>query len=292
MHNCLKSIGLAGIKTIKDEKKLLDEILTKPDKKKMTTNSADEDSFHAEMTKEFAPGIGIKIIGQFDEYDQFRLDNYYPYFIAPCDRIEEDCLVDRKMESLSFSGLCEDSHFGMPLIFHVVNTIDCILAGEPSGSPKRRVIELSGLAIEGSVLLPTTNTRALMNEQKPDKEKVKSAGSDLVDEDFDPGDYLMEELDRGYKAYGRINNEDVFSIVETTFMPFGMDVELYRIIGIIEKVFFSTNSYSGEEVCHLQIICNDLRFSICINKESLVGEPKPGRRFRGIIWLQGIVFPS
>ncbi len=292
MHNCLKSIGLAGIKTIKDEKKLLDLILTKPDKKKMTTNSADEDSFHAELTKEFAPGIGMKIIGQFDEYDQFRLDNYYPYSIAPCDRIEEDCLVDRKMESMSFSGLCEDSHFGMPLIFHVVNTLDCILAGEPSGNPKRCGIELSGLATEGSVLLPTINTRALMNEQKPDREMVKSAGQDLMDEDIDPGEYLMEELDRGYKAYGRINNEDVFSIVETTFMPFGMDVELYKIIGIIEKVFYSTNSYSGEEICHLQIICNELRFTICINRASLAGEPKPGRRFRGIIWLQGIVFQA
>ena len=33
--------------------------------------------------------------------------------------------------------------------------------------------------------------------------------------------------------------------------------------------------------------CNELVFDVCINQKDLLGEPMPGRRFKGTIWLQG-----
>ena len=35
------------------------------------------------------------------------------------------------------------------------------------------------------------------------------------------------------------------------------------------------------------IDCNDLKFTLCINKKDLYGEPAPGRRFKGTVWMQG-----
>ena len=49
------------------------------------------------------------------------------------------------------------------------------------------------------------------------------------------------------------------------------------------------NSFTDEE-CYIMTLCaNDLLFDVCINKEDLYGEPAVGRRFKGVIWLQGYV---
>ena len=37
----------------------------------------------------------------------------------------------------------------------------------------------------------------------------------------------------------------------------------------------------------MTINSNELCFDLCINKKDLLGEPKVGRRFKGIVWLQG-----
>ena len=37
------------------------------------------------------------------------------------------------------------------------------------------------------------------------------------------------------------------------------------------------------------IECNDLPFQVAINKMDLLGEPAVGRRFKGEIWMQGLV---
>ena len=43
----------------------------------------------------------------------------------------------------------------------------------------------------------------------------------------------------------------------------------------------------------MNLDCNDLNFDICINKKDLLGEPEVGRRFKGVVWLQGCVnFPE
>ena len=47
------------------------------------------------------------------------------------------------------------------------------------------------------------------------------------------------------------------------------------------------NIITGEEICQLTLDCNDMQFDVCINKDDMLGEPKIGRRFKGIIWLQG-----
>ena len=47
------------------------------------------------------------------------------------------------------------------------------------------------------------------------------------------------------------------------------------------------NILTGEDICQLTIESNDMQFDVCINKSDLLGEPAVGRRFKGLIWLQG-----
>ena len=37
----------------------------------------------------------------------------------------------------------------------------------------------------------------------------------------------------------------------------------------------------------MKIDSHDLKFMVCINSKDLLGEPQPGRRFKGQIWMQG-----
>ena len=44
-----------------------------------------------------------------------------------------------------------------------------------------------------------------------------------------------------------------------------------------------------KEIYDLKLECNDLIFRVGINKMDLLGEPQPGRRFKGKIWMMGSV---
>ena len=87
----------------------------------------------------------------------------------------------------------------------------------------------------------------------------------------------------------RIQKMDVFSLVDTYFMPYGVECDQYSILGEILECNSVKNSMTGEEVFIMQVCCNDLNFQVCINKKDLMGEPAVGRRFKGSIWLQGYI---
>ena len=90
----------------------------------------------------------------------------------------------------------------------------------------------------------------------------------------------------------KIHNEDVFSIVDTYFMPYGVECDQYSVLGEIQNCRLVENNFTGEKVYQLTIDCNELIFDVCINEADVFGEPQAGRRFKGIIWLQGYInFP-
>ena len=290
MHEYIKSIGYSSVKTVREEKDLLDEVLWEPKRKKMISNPADLDSFYAELSGEVAKGAGLRLIGQYDEYEQFRLDNYYPYYEGRTESMNGSCHIGRKMDSMSFSGMCDDLRVGGPLIFHVVNTLDCIEKHEPADEDRPRKVNLSGLSLEGAVLLPTMNTASVLaDDGETAKETVKMAEMSENSELDELGLMALENLDNLGHMLSRIGKEDLFSIVETTFLPFGLETELYKIVGIIEKVDSFVNKATMEKVFIMKLLCNDIPLDVCINEAQLMGEPAPGRRFRGVIWLQGLV---
>ena len=86
-----------------------------------------------------------------------------------------------------------------------------------------------------------------------------------------------------------MKDEDVYSVVETYFMPYGVECDLYSILGEITTCEKITNTYTKEDVYFMTLNVNDLVFDVCINAKDLIGEPEEGRRFKGVIWLQGFV---
>ena len=99
----------------------------------------------------------------------------------------------------------------------------------------------------------------------------------------------LEDIDMYAAISRRSKKEDVLTIVESYFMPYGIACDQYSIMGNILNVQLVQNSLTEEFIYILTLECNELTFDICINKLDLLGEPLPGRRFRGTVWIQGMV---
>ena len=87
----------------------------------------------------------------------------------------------------------------------------------------------------------------------------------------------------------RITKEDVFSIVNSSFMPYGIESDQYSVLGEIIELEEDINSLTKEKIYSMKVECNDIIFNIAINEKDLLGEPAVGRRFKGSIWMQGTV---
>lgn len=65
--------------------------------------------------------------------------------------------------------------------------------------------------------------------------------------------------------------EDVFSIVDSTFMPCGVECDQYSVIGEIHELSKERNSYTGENIYIMNLECNDVEFTLGINEKHLLG---------------------
>ena len=81
--------------------------------------------------------------------------------------------------------------------------------------------------------------------------------------------------------------EDIYSIIDSCFMPCGIECDQYSVIGTIQQMEILKNRLTDEEVYKMSLECNDMIFQVAINKQDLTGEPQIGRRFKGQIWMTG-----
>ncbi|MGN0166328.1 MAG: DUF3881 family protein [Lachnospiraceae bacterium] len=291
MHRFLASIGLKKIDSFEKENTLLLEIIKKPKIKKVIPCWYDDEMLYAELGIEFVPGVGIKIAGLVDSANKFHMIFYYPYFKGRYTSVTEECSIGKKMDNLSFSGMCENDKIGVSLIFNLINTIDYVLltTGKNKSADGSKKIRISGLCSEGIILLPTIySVRAVTNSnQITEKERLvedaKNGDAEAIEK------LTLEEMNIYSQIGRRLESEDVFSIVETSIVPYGVEAEVYKILGIIVKSECVINPILDEKVYILAIKCNGIVFDIVVNEADLEGEPLPGRRFRGIVWLQGII---
>ena len=99
----------------------------------------------------------------------------------------------------------------------------------------------------------------------------------------------LHEIDTFEKISKRTKEEDIYTIVENSFYPYGSEQDKYTILGNILNFKTEVNSLSGEEIYILLVECNDVIIKVSINKNDLLGMPMVGARFKGNIWLQGYV---
>ena len=99
----------------------------------------------------------------------------------------------------------------------------------------------------------------------------------------------LEDMDTYTAVSSRSKKEDLFTIVTSYFMPHSVECDKYSVLGKIINVMEMQNSRTKEIFYYLSVECNSIQIEFTIAKDDLMGEPKVGRRFKGILWLQGEV---
>ena len=143
-------------------------------------------------------------------------------------------------------GICEDTKVGINLVFYLQNMMEYLRERQLGGrSIKYSSVTLSGLCNEGTILLPVLKSKEQEREQQ----------------------------------------EDVFTIVDTYIMPYGIECDRYSIMGEILEYRLTRNEITREDICIMKLDVNGLLFDVCVPKREVMGEPAVGRK--GNVWLQG-----
>lgn len=289
MHKFLRAAGFSMYQKKKDIEKLLGMLEKQPTVTKCV--QIDEDTNVCEMCAEIAPGIGVSIVGELDQNGDFVREFYFPYLYSEQMTSKAECSVQRHAEKETYAGMVDENSVGISLIFYIQNFLEYRERKLKKDAAFRVTsVNLSGMSISGKILLPIKKTQKQIQMAKvaaKDRNSLIEAARNGDEEAMES--LTIEDIDLYSQISRRAMKEDLYSIIDSCFMPCGIECDQYSIIAEIKEIKKVRNIYTKEEIYDLQLECNDLPFRVCINSRDLTGEPAVGRRFKGQIWMQGIL---
>ena len=258
MHQYLKAIGFGPIKKKAELKEILEQ--TRETFTHQMTVSYNEEADYCEFQKEYGQDVGITLCGELDDHDQFDMEYYFPYFQGSGVTTYADVSIEKRIEREQYVGICEDAKVGISLIFTMQNGVEYM---------KERQLGM------------------MTREEAKTRKKLLSAARNGDQGAIET--LTLEDMDIYSKVSRRLATEDVYSIVDSYFMPYGVECDLYSIMGEILAIRERENTLTGERLYQMKLDVNELEFDVCVPKKEVLGEPEIGRRFKGEIWLQGYV---
>ena len=293
LHKFLRAVGFSKFDTRKKVRALAKACVQDSHETMFTANG--EATLRIEYRRDFASNIGLAVCGELEEDDNFSYDYCYPYLRPGRISSFEDINVDRHAFRESYAGICDDVRIGVSLVFYLQNMIEYIKIKNDKGLPIRgTVLSLSALSNSGMIIIPISK-----DEKQKEQTRKKTKDRNNLLQAARRGDekaiesLTLDDMDTMSSISKKIHQEDLFSIVDTYFMPYGLECDQYAMLGEITEYVKVQNELTKEYVYIMTINCNELFIDVCINEEDLYGEPAIGRRFKGNIWLQGhINFPG
>ena len=288
MHKFLRAVGFSSI-TKEELENVFKEIIERPMLQKVAEDS--EGNEFVEISKEFGDFFGLSLRGTFTEDDTFEMSYYYPYFCGDKISTTEQVDIEKHAEKESYAGICDEVRLGVTLIFYLQNVADYLaVKNNRFYLNQANGVVLAALSTEGKILFPVNKDekKHQIMEQSTNERNGLIAAARKGDEDAIEN-LTLEDIDTYSLLSRRILHEDILSIVDSYFMPYGIESDQYSILGEIMDCRLLQNELTKENVYAMDIKCNDMDFSLCINQKDLLGEPAVGRRFKGNIWLQGSI---
>ncbi len=287
MHRYLRTIGFSKIETKSQEVRLLESMELSPpyggpDRER-------HEKTYAQLRCEVGEGMGVIIHGyRRPEDGEFVREYYFPYMEGQSLTVMESGFIRRMNDREAYTVLSEEYRLGSSLIFFLTNGLFYRERAEKKLPSTLKAFSLTGLSVQGTILLPiqkTKNQIARLNADNHNRNKMLEAarsGDELAMESL-----TMEDINLYGQISRRMLREDIYSIVDSCFMPTGVECDCYMVIGEILRFELVNNYWTREKVYRLLIACNGLELTIGINEKDLLGIPEEGRRFKGDIWLQG-----
>lgn len=289
MHHYLTAIGFGNINSKKNLYEILSEVENSFTHQELI--SEEEDFDYCEFQKEFGAGIGITLIGSMDTNEYFKKQYYFPYFEGTGVTTYADVVAEKRIDKDAYVGICEDVKIGISLIFHIQNAVEYMRKSQITKSFLRYTsVTLAALCNAGTVLLP------VMKDEIQEKRQQQEVHNRMLlisaARSGDPAaieSLTLDDIDTYSKVSKRLVSEDIFSIVDTYIMPYGIECDRYSILGTILELQTIENEYTKEELYIMRLEVNELRFDLCVPVKNVTGQPDVGRRFKGNVWLQGKV---
>ena len=289
MHEYIKAIGFRSLKSEDEVNQVLKDAEKAYAYHKLSV--LDERTDYCEYRTETAINMGISVCGTMSTKEEFVRQFYFPYFKGSGVTTMGDINIERRIDKMAYAGICEDPKIGISLIFAIQNAAECILNKDKDLFYLQDVaITLSGLCNEGTILLPMLkdeeSKRISREESRQRSQLLREArnGNPVALEQL-----TMKDINTYTEVTRRLVNEDIFTIVDTYFMPYGIECDQYSIMGEILRINKVENWQTGEEIYIMFLDVNGIKFDVCVPVAGLTGEPAPGRRFKGTIWLQGYI---
>lgn len=290
MHQYLGAAGFSSISSKKEFMDIIKTVILEPSDKNYI--ETEHDSVICEYVKYFTPTTGIVVRGEFDKDNDLSLDFYYPVCKAYNVSINENLGIERYAANEFFAGVCDDPRIGVTLIFDIQNSVDVMkrFADNTDDMEEKASVNLSGLSINGMVMLPIkkdSNEKAKNEKNTTNRNKLLMAARNGDENAIES--LTLEDIDTYTQISKKIRSEDIYSIVDSYFMPYGVECDQYSIMSEIVEYSVEKNTYTDEEIYILTLDYNGMAMNISINKKDLLGEPMVGRRFKGTVLMQGKV---
>ena len=287
MHKFLRSIGFSDVRTLEELQKLIKKTVSEATETEVTVNT--DEILYADYSLEFGENMGITVCGQFDALDEFHVDYVYPYMVASQVSSNERSMVERHAANVSYAGVCDDNKIGISIIYYLQNRIQYMKRSYNDPDCLKNVpVCLSGLSESGMIMMPLQKdeiSKKKMSRGDKKRDKLIEAARQGNEEALET--LTLDDIDMYSTISRKIKKSDVYTIVDTYFMPYGVETDQYSVLAEIASLKEVKNIVSGEEVYQMLLMCNGIPIDICINKKDLFGEPEVGRRFKGSVWLQG-----
>lgn len=298
MNHYLRAIGYNKINNLLELNLILKEIINNPTYR--SVQSTKYGSYLAQFQKDLGSGYGISVIGEYPNNthpeEHFVMEYYFPYYYGSGQTSEESMFLESCADRLAYTGVSNNSNLGIPLIFHVQNILDYKLyAHHCPYEPILTEVAYSGLSTEGVIILGFEEKGDLeKNKQKSREEKRGRLISAARNGDMDAVESLtLADIDLYSSVSKRSKDEDIYSIVDSYIIPFGSNSEEYSIMGTITRYSMELNQLTSSTLHTMTVQANGIEIDVLIHDEDLMGEPAVGRRFKGIIWLQGyLILPD
>lgn len=287
MHKYSKAIGFGGDISGSMMRKVEEEV-----RREFTSHERmilDEDTDYCEFRKILGERLELAMYGVMDLDENFEKEYSVPVFQGKGITTYADVIVEKKIDKEAYIGICEDARVDISLMFYLQNPMEYVRELQSGNlSKKKTSVTLAGLAYDGTVLFPVTKNEKDKKEQREqfrDRMMLVSAARKGDSEAIET--LTLKDMDTYQKVSKRVVTEDIFSIIDTYFMPYGVECDLYSIMGEILDMDLVINEVTREKIMILTLDVNEMIFDVCIPKANILGEPAVGRRFRTNIWLQG-----
>lgn len=217
-----------------------------------------------------------------------EIQYYYPYYSTYEITSDSVCTLERHTMTDTYAGILDEYNTGLSLIFFVSNPVIYRQRPDADTGAEFKGTALSAFSNEGIVILPVLKPEERLSDAQADnrEELLKAA----LGGDADAIETLTEsDMSMYQQITDRMETEDLYSVVDQSFMPCGVECDQYSVIGEILEVESNVNGLTREELWMLKLDCNDVVFWLCMRKADLTGEPMKGRRIKCRLWMQGSV---